>query len=91
MEKEQAATVLKDLVRVMVTSLVDDPGAVRVSADLQNVERVSLVVKVAPGDVGKVIGKMGRTAKAMRTILGASSMTCQVPSSLNIVENDDGD
>lgn len=88
MEKEQAAAVMSELVRVMVRSIVDEPGAVHVSADLRNVEHVSLDVTVAPGDVGKVIGKNGGTARAMRTILGASSMTCQVRSSLNIVETD---
>lgn len=88
MEKEKAATELKELVRVMVTSLVDEKGSVQVSVDLRTAEVVTLVLSVAPGDVGKVIGRDGKTARAMRTILRASSMTCQVPSHLHIVESD---
>jgi predicted RNA-binding protein YlqC (UPF0109 family) len=88
MEKEQAVTVMSDLVRVMVRSIVDEPEVVTVEADLRNVECVTLDVHVAPEDVGKVIGKQGRTARAMRLILGASAMACGVPSSLNIIESD---
>jgi predicted RNA-binding protein YlqC (UPF0109 family) len=67
------------LVREVVTALVDDPGEVTVSA------RDGVVyVKVARGDVGKVIGKQGRTARSLRTILSAAAMKTKMHCDLSI-------
>jgi len=62
----------KDLVEYMAKSLVDDPGAVTVS-EVEGEKASILELRVAPADIGKVIGKYGRIAKAMRTVLAASS------------------
>ena len=59
---------MKDLVEYMVTSLVDHPEQVRVSS-MEGVHSVVFELRVAPEDMGKVIGKGGRIANAMRTLL----------------------
>lgn len=71
------------LVGEMVRSLVDDPCAVQV--DGKDEEGFVLVsVRVAPADVGKVIGRQGRTARSLRTIVAAAGMTSRVRCELNI-------
>jgi predicted RNA-binding protein YlqC (UPF0109 family) len=62
----------KDLVEYIVKCLVDDPTAVNV-AMVEGEKSTILELRVAPDDIGKVIGKHGRIAKAMRTILQAST------------------
>jgi len=62
----------KDLVEYIAKSLVDDPGAVTVQ-EVEGDKATILELRVAPADIGKVIGKYGRIAKAMRTVLSASS------------------
>lgn len=76
---------LKDLVEFMAKSLVDEPEQVEVNEVLG--EQTTVVeLKVAKGDLGKVIGKQGRTARSMRTILNAASTKLQKRSVLEIVE-----
>ncbi len=67
-------------------ALVDDSDAVRVEV-LPEQDATVLCLHVAPGDIGKVIGKQGRTARSLRTILGAASMKLQRRFSLDIVES----
>ena len=77
-----------ELVREIAQALVDEPAAV----DVQSVSRddnTILKLKVAPQDVGKVIGKQGRTARSVRTILGAVSMKLHHRYTLDILEEDD--
>lgn len=62
----------KDLVEYIAKSLVDDPSGVQVN-EVEGEKSTILELKVAEGDVGKVIGKHGRIAKAIRTILSASA------------------
>lgn len=62
----------KDLVEYIAKSLVDDPSAVSVN-EVEGEKSTILELRVAPADIGKVIGKYGRIAKAMRTVLSASS------------------
>lgn len=62
----------KDLVEYIAKTLVDDPSGVVVNA-IEGDKTTILELKVSEGDVGKVIGKHGRIAKAMRTLLSASS------------------
>ncbi len=62
----------KDLVEYIAKSLVDDPDSVSVSM-VEGEKSIILELKVAQDDIGKVIGKHGRIAKAVRTILSASS------------------
>lgn len=62
----------KDLVEYIAKSLVDDPSGVDVNMIVGEKSTI-LELKVSPDDIGKVIGKQGRIAKAMRTILSASA------------------
>ena len=62
----------KDLVEYIVKSLVDVPDAVSINV-IEGEKSTILELKVASEDVGKVIGKQGRIAKAIRTILSASA------------------
>lgn len=62
----------KDLVEYIAKSLVDEPAEVIVNM-IEGEKSTILELKVAPDDIGKVIGKHGRIAKAVRTILSASA------------------
>jgi predicted RNA-binding protein YlqC (UPF0109 family) len=63
---------VKELVEFLCRELVDDPDAVRV--DEANDERGSIyTVRVGPGELGQVIGRGGRTAKAIRTVVRAAA------------------
>ncbi|HEY9126632.1 MAG TPA: KH domain-containing protein [Acidobacteriaceae bacterium] len=77
-----------ELVREIARALVDQPDAVEVESDNRE-ENTVLRLRVAPQDVGKVIGKQGRTARSVRTILGAVSMKLHHRYTLDILEEDD--
>jgi len=62
---------MKTLVELMAKSLVDNPEEVAV-AEVQGEMAAIFELRVAKGDIGKVIGKQGNTARAMRTILSAA-------------------
>jgi predicted RNA-binding protein YlqC (UPF0109 family) len=62
----------KDLVEYIAKSLVDDPGQVTVSV-VEGEKSTILELRVAAEDIGKVIGKHGRIAKAIRTVLQAAT------------------
>ncbi len=62
----------KDLVEYIAKTLVDDPGGVAVNV-IEGEKSTILELKVSDADIGKVIGKHGRIAKAIRTLLSASS------------------
>ncbi len=74
------------LVRSMVDALVDDLGAVSVSSRTNELG-THFAVRVAPTDVGKLIGKQGRTARSMRVILGAAAMKLGTRFSLDLIED----
>lgn len=76
---------MRELIKHIAESLVDKPDEVSVS-EVQG-ERTSVIeLKVAKDDLGKVIGKQGRTARAMRTILSAASTKLRKRSVLEILE-----
>jgi hypothetical protein len=77
-----------ELVAGMARALVDYPDQVSVEAAAEN-EGTVLLLRVAPADLGKVIGKQGRTARSMRTILGAASMKAQHRFALDIQRVDE--
>jgi len=77
-----------ELVREIARALVDEPDAVEVESVSRD-ENTVLRLKVAPQDVGKVIGKQGRTARSVRTILGAVSMKVHHRYTLDILEEED--
>ena len=78
-------TNLKDLVEFMAKSLVDKPDDVEVN-EIVGEQTTVVELKVAKEDLGKVIGKQGRTARSMRTILNAASTKLHKRSVLEIVE-----
>ena len=77
-----------ELVREIARALVDEPQAVAVES-VDREENTVLRLRVAAPDVGKVIGKQGRTARSVRTILGAVSMKLRHRYTLDIVEEDE--
>jgi predicted RNA-binding protein YlqC (UPF0109 family) len=81
-------TSVAELVREIAQALVDEPAAVQVESVSRD-ENTVLRLRVAPQDVGKVIGKQGRTARSVRTILGAVSMKLHRRYTLDILEEDD--
>lgn len=76
---------MKALVEEIARALVDIPESVNVEA-LEDRDGTVIRLRVAPSDVGKVIGKQGRTARSVRTILSAASMKLKHRFSLDIVE-----
>lgn len=78
-------TNLRDLVEFMAKSLVDKPDEVEVN-EIVGEQTTVVELKVSKEDLGKVIGKQGRTARSMRTILNAASTKLQKRSVLEIVE-----
>ena len=76
---------MKDLITEIVKALVDQPGEVFVD-EIGGSHTTVLEVRVAKTDMGKIIGKQGRTAQAMRTILSAASGKTRIRYILEIVE-----
>jgi uncharacterized protein len=79
---------MQQLVTEIAKALVDDPQAVEVQAVARD-ENTVLRLRVASADVGKVIGKQGRTARSMRTILSAVSMKLHHRYTLDILEEEE--
>jgi len=76
---------LSDLISFIAKALVDDPDAVEVRA-VEGERTLVLELTVGDGDLGKVIGKDGRTARAMRTLLAATSAKQSKRAVLEILE-----
>ncbi len=76
---------MKALVEEIAKALVDEPESVNVQA-VEEPEETVLELRVAQKDLGKVIGKQGRTARSIRTILGAASMKLRKRYTLEIIE-----
>ncbi|MDR2820633.1 MAG: KH domain-containing protein [Desulfovibrio sp.] len=76
---------MKALIEYVARSLVDSPDEVQVS-EVEGEQTTVLELKVAKEDVGKVIGKQGRTARAMRAILSAVSVKSKKRAVLEILE-----
>lgn len=76
---------MKDLVKYIAQALVDYPEQVDVNEVVGNQTSV-LELKVAKDDLGKIIGKQGRTARAIRTILSAASAKIKKRTVLEILE-----
>ena len=85
--EDSYATNMTDLVTEIARALVDSPESVSVE-EIQEAEGTILRLRVAASDIGKVIGKQGRTARSLRTILAAASMKLRHRFSLDIVEED---
>ena len=76
---------MKDLVSFIVDRLVDHPDAVALE-EREEGDTIVVELRVAKDDLGKVIGKQGRTAKAMRAVLAASASRLDKRTRLEIVE-----
>lgn len=76
---------MKQLVEIMAKALVDKPEAVEIT-EVEGEQTTVIELRVAKEDLGKVIGKEGRTARALRTILSAASSKIRKRSVLEILE-----
>lgn len=76
---------MKELIHYIVTALVDHPDKVQVKETEQD-DTIIVELTVAKGDLGKVIGKQGRTARAMRALLSAAAGKINKRSRLEIME-----
>lgn len=75
----------RELVEYIVKSLVDEPESVEVNV-IEGEKSTILELRVSPNDIGKVIGKQGRIAKALRTILSATATKSGKHASLEILD-----
>jgi len=78
---------VKELVELIAKSLVDNPDKVQVS-QLDGEQSSIIELKVAQEDLGKVIGKQGRNAQAIRIILGAAGMKLKKRVNLELIEKE---
>jgi predicted RNA-binding protein YlqC (UPF0109 family) len=76
---------LKQLVQTLAEALVDDPASVEV-AEIEGDNNIILELRVAKNDIGKVIGKEGRTAQSLRTIVSAASIKIGRRAHLDIID-----
>jgi uncharacterized protein len=76
---------MKELVESIAKALVDHPENVSVRS-IEGEQVTVLELRVAPDDLGKVIGRQGRTAKSIRTLLGAAGMKLKKRFTLEILE-----
>ncbi len=76
---------MKELVELIARALVDRPDGVNVK-EIEGNQATVLELRVADGDLGKVIGKQGRTARAIRTVLNASGLKLKKRFVLEILE-----
>jgi predicted RNA-binding protein YlqC (UPF0109 family) len=76
---------MRDLVEQIARALVDDAASVEVTEVAQE-DMTVIELRVAPGDLGKVIGRQGRTARAIRTILNANATKLRKRAVLEIIE-----
>lgn len=76
---------MKDLISYIAKALVDNPDKVEVT-EVEGAQTSVIELRVAKEDLGKVIGKQGKTARAMRTILNAASTKLRKRAVLEIIE-----
>jgi predicted RNA-binding protein YlqC (UPF0109 family) len=76
---------LKELIKHIVQALVDYPEQIVIS-EVEGRQSTVLEIKVAKEDIGKIIGKQGRTAQAIRTILNAASAKVKKRTIMEIIE-----
>jgi predicted RNA-binding protein YlqC (UPF0109 family) len=75
---------MKELLELMVKSLVDDPDSVVITMT-ESEKGINLAISVASEDVGRIIGKEGRIAKSIRTVIRAASRNVDKPVFVDIV------
>ena len=85
MAVEVTSSTMRDLVEYVARALVDDMDAVSVT-EVEGERTTVIELRVAQGDLGKIIGKQGRTARALRTILNANATKMRKRAVLEIIE-----
>ena len=85
LEASDSAMGIKELIEYITRSLVDHPDDVTVHV-IEGERTMVLELRVNPNDMGQIIGKNGRTAKAVRTLLNATATKCGIRAVLEIVE-----
>lgn len=76
---------MRELVEFLARELVDDPDAVQVTETFDD-RGTRYLLKVAPDDMGKVIGKAGRTAKAIRAVIQVAARRQGISATVDIVD-----
>jgi predicted RNA-binding protein YlqC (UPF0109 family) len=76
---------VKELIEFVAKSLVDEPDAVR-TRSYDRGDQLIIELEVAPNDLGKVIGRQGRTARALRTLLAAAGQKSRRRTTLDILD-----
>ena len=84
--EDAAAPIATAVLSHVVSSIVDDPEAVHVEG-LPSKGRIKLQVKVGPGDLGRVIGRRGRTAQSIRTVVRAAATRDGVEVDVDFVDD----
>lgn len=80
---------MRELMELLTRSLVDSPDAVDVR-EIEDHDALIIELRVAPDDVGKIIGRQGRTIKALRTLLHAAAIKSNRRVQLEVVEDGPG-
>jgi predicted RNA-binding protein YlqC (UPF0109 family) len=81
----ETRTIVKDLIELISKQLVEHPDDVEVSV-IENEDGQVFELRVNPEDMGRVIGKNGRVAKAVRTLIGSAAAKANVRATLDIIE-----
>lgn len=79
---------MKELVVYLARALVDDPSAVQVDESTQGAA-IRYEIRCAPGDIGKIIGREGRTVKALRTLVAAAAQKNGQKAELDVVDGEE--
>jgi predicted RNA-binding protein YlqC (UPF0109 family) len=85
LDDEAPAPTAEDVLAYLVESLVDDPDAVEIDS-VEGRRGVTLEVRVADGDMGRVIGRRGRMANAIRTVVRAAAVKDDVTTDVDFVD-----
>ena len=82
----ETGTIVKNVVEYIVTEIVEDKKEVKVDISSNTDEAVQIEVRTAPSDMGRVIGKRGRVARAIRTVAQAAADEEGLESSVEFVD-----
>lgn len=82
----ETGTIVKNVVEYIVSQIVEDPKSVKVDISDSDDESVSIEVRTSPDDMGRVIGKRGRVARAIRTVAQAAADEEGLQSSVEFID-----
>ena len=81
-----AGSIVKNVVEYIVTQIVEDTKSVKVDIAVSDDENVTIEVRTSPDDMGRVIGKRGRVARAIRTVAQAAADEEGLQSSVEFID-----